>query len=212
MRSRRFRSPDLPMTRSPDEICNHPSQCATLPSISPAGQEREETVAETVPAKVEEPKFQPYVPAEEVRPEFTLRAVILGAIFGILFGAVTVYVGLRAGLTVSASIPISVLSISILRAFGRSTILENNIVQTTGSAGESLAAGVMFTIPALIFLGFGKEFTFWRIFPLALLGGWLGVLFMVPIRRQLIVKEHGNLSFPEGTACADVLVAGERGG
>ena len=133
-------------------------------------------------------------------------------LFGLLFGAVTVYVGLRAGLTVSASIPIAVLSISILRAFGRSTILENNIVQTTGSAGESLAAGVMFTIPALIFLGFGSEFTFWRIFPMALLGGWLGVLFMIPLRRQLIVKEHGNLSFPEGTACADVLVAGEKGG
>ena len=144
--------------------------------------------------------------------EFTIRAVVLGALFGLLFGAVSVYVGLRAGLTVSASIPIAVLSISILRAFGRSTILENNIVQTTGSAGESLAAGVMFTLPALIFLGFGSEFTFWRIFPLALLGGWLGVLFMIPLRRQLIVKEHGNLTFPEGTACADVLVAGERGG
>src|ERR1700686_4776042 len=157
-------------------------------------------------------EFRPYVPPEQTLAEFTIRAVVLGALFGLLFGAVTVYVGLRAGLTVSASIPISVLSISILRAFGRSTILENNIVQTTGSAGESLAAGVMFTIPALIFLGFGKEFTFWRIFPLALLGGWLGVLFMVPIRRQLFVKEHGNLSFPEGTACADVLVAGERGG
>ncbi len=157
-------------------------------------------------------EFRTYVPAEESPKEFTIRAVILGALFGLLFGAVTVYVGLRAGLTVSASIPISVLSISILRAFGRSTILENNIVQTTGSAGESLAAGVMFTIPALIFLGFGSEFTFWRIFPLALLGGWLGVLFMVPLRRQLIVKEHGNLIFPEGTACADVLVAGERGG
>ena len=157
-------------------------------------------------------EFRTYVPAEETLKEFTIRAVILGALFGLLFGAVTVYVGLRAGLTVSASIPISVLSISILRAFGRSTILENNIVQTTGSAGESLAAGVMFTIPALIFLGFGAEFTFWRIFPLALLGGWLGVLFMVPLRRQLIVKEHGNLTFPEGTACADVLVAGERGG
>jgi len=157
-------------------------------------------------------EFRPYVSADESLKEFTIRAVILGALFGLLFGAVTVYVGLRAGLTVSASIPISVLSISILRAFGRSTILENNIVQTTGSAGESLAAGVMFTIPALIFLGFGSEFTFWRIFPLALLGGWLGVLFMVPLRRQLIVKEHGNLSFPEGTACADVLVAGERGG
>ena len=157
-------------------------------------------------------EFRTYVSAGESLKEFTIRAVILGALFGLLFGAVTVYVGLRAGLTVSASIPISVLSISILRAFGRSTILENNIVQTTGSAGESLAAGVMFTIPALIFLGFGSEFTFWRIFPLALLGGWLGVLFMVPLRRQLIVKEHGNLTFPEGTACADVLVAGERGG
>jgi putative OPT family oligopeptide transporter len=157
-------------------------------------------------------EFRTYISADETLKEFTLRAVILGALFGLLFGAITVYVGLRAGLTVSASIPISVLSISILRAFGRSTILENNIVQTTGSAGESLAAGVMFTIPALIFLGFGSEFTFWRIFPLALLGGWLGVLFMVPLRRQLIVKEHGNLAFPEGTACADVLVAGERGG
>jgi putative OPT family oligopeptide transporter len=157
-------------------------------------------------------EFRTYIPAEESLMEFTIRAVILGALFGLLFGAVSVYVGLRAGLTVSASIPIAVLSISILRAFGRSTILENNIVQTTGSAGESLAAGVMFTLPALIFLGFGSEFTFWRIFPLALLGGWLGVLFMIPLRRQLIVKEHGNLTFPEGTACADVLVAGERGG
>src|SRR5271167_428968 len=156
--------------------------------------------------------FRPYIPASESPAEFTVRAVLLGALFGLLFGAVTVYVGLRAGLTVSASIPISVLSISILRAFGRSTILENNIVQTTGSAGESLAAGVMFTLPALIFLGFGSEFTFWRIFPMALLGGWLGVLFMIPLRRQLIVKEHGNLSFPEGTACADVLIAGEKGG
>jgi putative OPT family oligopeptide transporter len=157
-------------------------------------------------------EFRSYVPASQSQTEFSLRAVVLGGIFGLLFGAVTVYVGLRAGLTVSASIPISVLSISILRAFGRSTILENNIVQTTGSAGESLAAGVMFTLPALIFLGFGSEFTFWRIFPMALLGGWLGVLFMIPLRRQLIVKEHGNLSFPEGTACADVLVAGEKGG
>lgn len=157
-------------------------------------------------------EFHPYVPPITSITEFSLRAVLLGGIFGLLFGAVTVYVGLRAGLTVSASIPIAVLSISILRAFGRSTILENNIVQTTGSAGESLAAGVMFTLPALIFLGFGSEFTFWRIFPMALLGGWLGVLFMIPLRRQLIVKEHGNLTFPEGTACADVLVAGERGG
>jgi putative OPT family oligopeptide transporter len=137
---------------------------------------------------------------------------MLGALFGVLFGAVSVYVGLRAGLTVSASIPIAVLSISILRAFGRSTILENNIVQTTGSAGESAAAGVIFTMPALIFLGFSLNAEYWRVFFLALLGGTLGVLFMIPLRRQLIVKEHGNLTFPEGTACADVLVAGERGG
>jgi putative OPT family oligopeptide transporter len=157
-------------------------------------------------------EFRPFVDADEQLAEFSLRAVVLGALFGILFGAVSVYVGLRAGLTVSASIPIAVLSISILRAFGRATILENNIVQTTGSAGESLAAGVIFTIPALIFLGFSLNTEYWRIFFLALLGGTLGVLFMIPLRRQLIVKEHGNLTFPEGTACADVLVAGERGG
>ncbi len=157
-------------------------------------------------------EFRPYIDADESIREFSLRAVVLGALFGVLFGAVSVYVGLRAGLTVSASIPISVLSISILRAFGRSTILENNIVQTVGSAGESAAAGVIFTMPALIFLGFSLSTEYWRIFFLALMGGWLGVLFMIPLRRQLIVKEHGNLTFPEGTACADVLVAGERGG
>ncbi|MBZ5697013.1 MAG: oligopeptide transporter, OPT family [Acidobacteriia bacterium] len=157
-------------------------------------------------------EFRPYVEASSTLKEFSWRAVILGAIFGILFGAVSVYVGLRAGLTVSASIPISVLSISILRAFGKSTILENNMVQTTGSAGESVAAGVIFTLPALIFMGFSLNTEYWRVFFLALIGGWLGVLFMIPLRRQLIVKEHGNLTFPEGTACADVLVAGERGG
>ena len=157
-------------------------------------------------------EFSPYVSPSESLREFSLRAIVLGALFGILFGAVSVYVGLRAGLTVSASIPIAVLSISILRAFGRSTILENNIVQTTGSAGESAAAGVIFTMPALIFLGYSLNTEYWRVFFLALLGGTLGVLFMIPLRRQLIVKEHGNLTFPEGTACADVLVAGERGG
>ncbi len=156
--------------------------------------------------------FRPYVDASQSPAEFSVRAILLGAFFGIMFGAVSVYVGLRAGLTVSASIPIAVLSVSILRAFGRSTILENNIVQTTGSAGESVAAGVIFSIPALIFLGFSLNAEYWRIFFLALIGGWLGVLFMIPLRRQLIVKEHGNLLYPEGTACADVLVAGERGG
>jgi putative OPT family oligopeptide transporter len=154
--------------------------------------------------------FKPFVPATETRPELTARALILGSLFGVLFGAVTVYVGLRAGLTVAASIPISVLSISILRAFGRSSILENNIVQSTGNAGQSIASGVIFTLPALIFLGFDLEAS--RIFALALFGGWLGVLFMIPLRRQLIVEEHDNLIYPEGTACADVLMAGERGG
>ena len=153
---------------------------------------------------------KPYVPDSTVIPEFTPRAVILGMVFGIIFGAVTVYVGLRAGLTVAASIPIAVLSISVLRALGKATILENNIVQTTGSAGESVAGGVIFTLPALIFLGFNLEYT--RILLLAIIGGLLGVLFMIPLRRQLIVKEHGNLLYPEGTACADVLIAGEKGG
>src|SRR5664279_5396365 len=156
------------------------------------------------------PGFKPFVPTTESRPELTVRALLLGAIFGVLFGAVTVYVGLRAGLTVAASIPISVLSISILRAFGRASILENNIVQTTGNAGQSIASGVIFTLPALVFLGFELEYS--RIFMLALIGGWLGVLFMIPLRRQLIVEEHETLKYPEGTACADVLLAGERGG
>src|ERR1700746_3658683 len=116
--------------------------------------------------------FRPFVSTEESPPEFTVRALVLGSVFGIIFGAVTVYVGLRAGLTVAASIPISVLSISILRAFGRASILENNIVQTTGNAGQSIASGVIFTLPALIFLGFDLESS--RIFALALFGGWLG--------------------------------------
>ncbi|WP_433974477.1 OPT family oligopeptide transporter [Tunturiibacter lichenicola] len=164
-------------------------------------------MATSTPTK---PSFKSFVPATETRPELTARALILGALFGVLFGAVTVYVGLRAGLTVAASIPISVLSISILRAFGKASILENNIVQSTGNAGQSIASGVIFTLPALIFLGFDLEAS--RIFALALFGGWLGVLFMIPLRRQLIVEEHDNLIYPEGTACADVLIAGERGG
>jgi putative OPT family oligopeptide transporter len=138
--------------------------------------------------------FRPFVPADDDRKELS----------------VTVYVGLKAGLTVAASIPISVLSISILRVFGRASILENNIVQTTGNAGQSIASGVIFTLPALIFLGFDLEAS--RIFALALFGGWLGVLFMIPLRRQLIVEEHETLIYPEGTACADVLKAGEQGG
>jgi putative OPT family oligopeptide transporter len=154
------------------------------------------------------------VPATVSQAEFTIRAIVLGAIFGLIFGASTVYLGLRAGLTVSASIPIAVLSISVLKRLGGSTILENNIVQTIGSAGESVAAGVVFTIPALIFLAPSGPgyFNYLQITLLAFAGGILGVLMMVPLRRALIVKEHGVLPYPEGTACADVLIAGERGG
>jgi len=154
--------------------------------------------------------FQPFVPAGENRPEFTWRAVLLGCVFGIIFGGVTVYVGLKAGLTVAASIPIAVISINFLRYKGKPSVLETIIVQTAGNAGQSIAAGVIFTLPALIFLGFDLEY--FRIFMLALIGGFLGVLFMVPLRRPLIVEEHGNLLFPEGTACADVIKAGATGG
>ena len=158
--------------------------------------------------------FQPYVPANQSPAEFTIKAIILGVLFGLIFGASTVYLGLRAGLTVSASIPIAVLAISVLKKFGGSTILENNIVQTIGSAGESVAGGVVFTIPALIFLTPDGPafFSYFQILMLAFAGGILGVLMMVPLRRALIVKEHGILPYPEGAACADVLVAGERGG
>ena len=158
--------------------------------------------------------FQPYVSASQSPAEFTVKAVITGVLFGLLFGASTVYLGLRAGLTVSASIPIAVLAISVLKKLGGSTILENNIVQTIGSAGESVAGGVVFTIPALIFLtpDGPAYFNYYQIAMLAFAGGILGVLMMVPLRRALIVKEHGVLPYPEGAACADVLIAGERGG
>src|SRR6185436_17995411 len=158
--------------------------------------------------------FKPYVPPTQSPAEFTVKAIVIGALFGLLFGASTVYLGLRAGLTVSASIPIAVLAISVLKRLGGSTILENNIVQTIGSAGESVAGGVVFTLPALLFLEpFGPAyFNYFQITILTLAGGILGVLMMVPLRRALIVKEHGLLPYPEGTACAEVLVAGERGG
>jgi putative OPT family oligopeptide transporter len=164
-----------------------------------------------VPTSAE--KSQPFVPDDVEMPEFSLKAVALGSFFGIIFGASTVYLALRAGLTVSASIPIAVLAIAVFKRLGNSTILENNIVQTIGSAGESIAAGVVFTVPALLFLYNGVEFfRYGQILILSLVGGILGVLFMIPLRRSLIVKEHGVLPYPEGTACADVLVAGERGG
>ena len=172
-------------------------------------------MAHPAPAVEKKPvkEFQPYVPASQDMPEFTPKAVILGSIFGIIFGAVTVYLALRAGLTVSASIPIAVLAIAVFKRIGNSTILENNIVQTIGSAGESVAAGVVFTTPAFLFIAGGAQyFEYFQIMTLAAAGGILGVLLMVPMRRALIVKEHGELPYPEGTACAEVLIAGERGG
>lgn len=153
---------------------------------------------------------KPYVPADVSPAEATFRAVLLGSVLGIIFGAASVYLGLRVGITTSASIPIAVMSITILKKLGKSTILENNIVQTVGSAGESIAAAVVFTIPALIFLGYALSVSLTLL--IALTGGILGVLLMIPLRRYLIVKEHGNLRFPEGTACAEILKAGEIGG
>ncbi len=164
--------------------------------------------------------FKPYISATDSVPEFTLKAILLGSLFGIIFGASTVYLALKAGLTVSASIPIAVLSISLGRKFFKTSILENNIIQTTGSAGESIAAGVVFTLPAFLFLSLNESgisngneyFQYWTIFTLAVLGGLLGTLLMIPLRRSLIVKEHDTLPYPEGTACAHVLIAGEKGG
>ena len=164
----------------------------------------------------EQDEFKPFIPDEATVAEFTPKAVLFGAFFGILFGASTVYLALRAGLTISASIPIAVVAISLLKRFGGSTILENNIVQTIGSAGESIAAGVVFTLPGFLFLssssGGPGYFNYWTIFTLALIGGVLGILMMIPLRRALIVKERAELPYPEGTACASVLIAGEKGG
>ncbi|HEX2574649.1 MAG TPA: OPT/YSL family transporter [Polyangia bacterium] len=167
-------------------------------------------------APAPEPEFKPYIADDQQIAEFTPKAIVIGVVFGIIFGAATVYLALKAGLTVSASIPIAVLAISLLKRLGGSTILENNVVQTIGSAGESIAAGVVFTLPGFLFLspasGGSGYFNYWTIFTLALLGGVLGTLMMVPLRRSLIVREHKNLPYPEGTACASVLIAGEKGG
>ncbi len=155
--------------------------------------------------------FTPIIPADQHVAEFTIKAVLLGAVLGVIFGAANVYLALNVGLTVSASIPVAVISMAILRGiFKRGTILENNMVQTIGSAGESLAAGVVFTLPALIIWGHDPSLFF--IFTLSLLGGLLGVLFMIPLRKHLIVEEHEKLPYPEGTACAEVLAAGQEGG
>jgi OPT family oligopeptide transporter len=164
--------------------------------------------------------FKPYVAPEENIAEFTVKSVLFGCLFGILFGCSTVYLALKAGLTVTASIPIAVIAITLGRKFLKTTILENNIIQTTGSAGESIAAGVVFTLPGFLFLSPGDNgvsvgadyFNYLTILILASFGGMLGTMMMIPLRRSLIVKEHGVLPYPEGTACASVLQAGEKGG
>ncbi|MFM8849091.1 MAG: OPT family oligopeptide transporter [Cytophagales bacterium] len=170
---------------------------------------------------MEAPKiFKPYIAPEQNIAEFTVKSVVFGVLFGILFGCSTVYLALKAGLTVSASIPIAVIAITLGRKFLKTTILENNIIQTTGSAGESIAAGVVFTLPGFLFLSPGENgvsvgesyFNYLTILILAAFGGMLGTLMMIPLRRSLIVKEHGTLPYPEGTACASVLQAGEKGG
>ncbi len=159
---------------------------------------------------------QPYVPDHVTMPEFTWPAVLVGAVLGIIFGASSLYLVLKVGMTVSASIPVAVLSITLFRVFSRvfgvrkATILENNIVQTTGSAGESIAFGVGASMPALMLLGFEMDIA--RIMVVSVLGGLLGILMMIPLRRAFIVKQHGKLIYPEGTACADVLIIGETGG
>jgi OPT family oligopeptide transporter len=174
----------------------------------------------TKPNTMSKEEFKPFVPASQNIAEFTLKSILLGCIAGIIFGAATVYLALKAGLTVSASIPIAVLAITLGKRFFKTTILENNIIQTTGSAGESIAAGVVFTLPGFLFLstGVGAQssgeafFNYMTILILAILGGMLGTLMMIPLRKSLIVKEHENLPYPEGTACASVLQAGEKGG
>ncbi|MDQ7948918.1 MAG: oligopeptide transporter, OPT family [Pedobacter sp.] len=163
-------------------------------------------------------EFKPFVPATDNMAELTIKSIVLGSVAGIIFGAATVYLALKAGLTVSASIPIAVLAITLGKRFFKTTILENNIIQTTGSAGESIAAGVVFTLPGFLFLSAGNGssseafFNYMTILILAILGGILGTLMMIPLRRSLIVKEHHHLPYPEGTACASVLQAGEKGG
>jgi uncharacterized oligopeptide transporter (OPT) family protein len=157
------------------------------------------------------PKVEPFIPSETVMREFTARAVITGAVLGMIFGASSLYLVLKVGLTVSASIPVAVISLAMFRGLSKvglrdATILENNITQTAGSAGESIAFGVGVTMPAILILGFDLELT--RVLLVALLGGLLGILMMIPLRRALIVKEHGVLKYPEGTACAAVLKAG----
>ncbi|MBQ7292828.1 MAG: OPT/YSL family transporter, partial [Clostridia bacterium] len=176
----------------------------------------------------EQKKFKPYIPAERITPELTVTSIIMGILLAVIFGAANAYLGLRVGMTVSASIPAAVIAMGVIRVImKKNSILESNIVQTIGSAGESVAAGAIFTLPALFL--WASEYdkavaagdttveaflppNIIEITVIALLGGLLGVFFMIPLRNALIVREHGTLPYPEGQACAEVLLAGENGG
>jgi len=163
----------------------------------------------------EKKTFRPFIAPEIIMKELTIKSILLGSFFGVVFGAANVYLALKAGLTVSASIPIAVIAITLGRKFFKTTILENNIIQTTGSAGESIASGVAFTLPGFLFLtspDSASYFNYLTILILAIVGGMLGTLLMIPLRKALIVNEHETLPYPEGTACGDVLKAGEKGG
>src|SRR5438270_13258789 len=189
-----------------------------MPAVENAPESRapRTATADRVPVAGEEELHQPFIPAEKGLPELTPVPLIVGALLGILFGASSMYLVLKVGLTVSASIPVAVLSITIFRGFSkvfrtrRATILENNITQTAGSAGESIAFGVGVTMPALLILGYNMELS--QLILVSVLGGLLGILLMIPLRRALIVKVAKTLVYPEGSACAEVLISGETGG
>src|SRR5882672_5506451 len=202
----------------PDNHSMLPMRLMQKPAREKAPESKAQHVAtaDRVPESDETAEHKPFVPAEKDIPELTPVPLIVGTLLGILFGASSMYLVLKVGLTVSASIPVAVLSITIFRGFTRvfrtrrATILENNITQTAGSAGESIAFGVGVTMPALLILGYNLEMT--QVILVSVLGGLLGILLMIPLRRALIVKEAKTLVYPEGTACAEVLISGETGG
>src|SRR5438094_6696318 len=188
----------------------------SMPATAPESKHPHTATVDRAPVAEAEDVHQPFIPASQDPPELTVVPLVVGALLGIVFGASSMYLVLKVGLTVSASIPVAVLSITIFRAFSKifrvrqATILENNITQTAGSAGESIAFGVGVTMPALLILGYNLQIS--QVILVSILGGLLGILMMIPLRRALIVKEAKTLVYPEGTACAEVLISGETGG
>src|ERR1041385_6894657 len=223
-----MRAPSTALARNRTTIRNAPSRCSALqfsirPGIRLTAKKKSRKpprlsssvspnmARDTSPSPGSSDTFKPYIPASASPRELTVRAVVLGAILGVIFGASSLYLVLKVGLTVSASIPVAVISLALFRMYSKfggrdATILENNIVQTAGSAGESIAFGLGVTMPAIMILGFDLEIG--RVMLVALLGGALGILMMIPLRRALIVAQHKELKYPEGTACAEVLKAG----